>query len=80
MLNNLKAEYTRKGIVPKSGVMHALNCTERTAKNKLDGKTPITIPEAIKIRDNDFKNENFSIDYLFAPDIGTDRARAQKRR
>lgn len=52
MLNNLKAEYTRKGIVPKIGVMHTLKCTERTAKNKLDGKTPITIPEAIKIRDN----------------------------
>lgn len=76
MLNNLKAEYTRKGIVPKIGVMHTLKCTERTAKNKLDGKTPITIPEAIKIRDNDFKNENFTIDYLFASDTSRKNTRA----
>lgn len=68
MLNNLKAEYTRKGIIPRVGVMTALKCSEKTARNKLDGKTPITIPEAIKIRDNDFKDEKFSIDYLFASD------------
>ena len=68
MLNNLKAEYTRKGIIPKVGVMTALRCSEKTARNKLDGKTPITIPEAMKIMNNDFKNEKFTLEYLFASD------------
>ena len=66
MLNNLKAEYVRKGLNPKDRVMRALKCSEKTARNKLEGKTPTTIQEAEKIRDADF--EGFTIDYLFATD------------
>ena len=38
----------------------------KTAYNKLNSITPITVPEAVKIIRKDFSNDNFSIDYLFA--------------
>ncbi len=66
MLNNLKAEYVRKGINPKNRIMSILNCSEKTARNKLEEKTPLTVAEAKKIRDTDF--EGFTLDYLFATD------------
>ena len=65
MLNNLKAEYVRKGITPYKAVMKTLECSERTARNKLEEKYPITIPEALKIRNTDFAQDNFSLEYLF---------------
>lgn len=65
MLSNLKAEYVRKGITPYKGVMEALQCSEKTARNKLEEKYPITIPEALTIRNTDFAQENFSLEYLF---------------
>ncbi len=64
MLNNLKAEYVRKGVDPTDRIMSILNCSEKTARNKLTEKTPITVAEAKKIRDTDF--ESFTLDYLFA--------------
>jgi hypothetical protein len=66
MLANLKAEYVRKNIEPSEGVKTALGCTARTAFNKLNGITPFTVPEAVKIIKCDFKDDDFSIDYLFA--------------
>ena len=66
MLNNLKAEYVRKGLNPRDRVMAILKCSEKTARNKLEEKTPLTLPEAEKIRDADF--EGFTLDYLFATD------------
>lgn len=68
MLLNLKAEYTRKNIEPKIGVMKALHCSEKTARNKLKGNTPTSTREAFKIIANDFPNSNFTIDYLFFED------------
>lgn len=65
MLNNLKAEYTRKGIEPYKGVMSALGCSEKTARNKLNGITAVTVPEACKIVEYTFKGEGLSIEYLF---------------
>ena len=66
MLLNLKAEYARKNIEPNAAVMNAIGCTAKTAYNKLNGITPITVPEAVKIKEKDFSNDNFTIDYLFA--------------
>ncbi|MEI3163033.1 MAG: hypothetical protein V8S74_06480 [Lachnospirales bacterium] len=66
MLSNLKAEYVRKNIDPNDGLMKALGCSMKTAYNKLNGITPITVPEAVKIIRKDFSKDNFSIDYLFA--------------
>lgn len=66
MLYNLKAEYTRKGIEPYKGVMNALGCSGKTARNKLNGTTSVTVPEACKIIEHSFKNDGLSIEYLFA--------------
>lgn len=69
MLLNLKAEYTRKNIEPYIGVMKALQCSEKTARNKINGVTPMTIREAVKIIKTDFPNSGFTIDYLFYESI-----------
>lgn len=46
MLNNLRAELVRKGFnTPSEAVADALNCTPKTARNKLDGISPVTVPE-----------------------------------
>ena len=66
MLNNLKAEYVRKGLNPLKRIQEVLNCSERTARNKLNEVTKITLPEAITIRNTDFPNAN--IEWLFATD------------
>lgn len=67
MLNNLRAELVRKGIKnPAEAVAEALECTEKTARNKLDGITPVTVPEAVTIIERYFSTDKFSIEYLFA--------------
>ena len=67
MLNNLRAELVRKGyITPSEAIVSALGCSPKTARNKLDGKTPVTVPEAVKIVEKYFSDDNFSIEYLFA--------------
>lgn len=67
MLNNLRAELVRKGYnTPSEAVASALGCTPKTARNKLDGITPVTVPEAVKIIEVFFKNDSFTIEYLFA--------------
>ncbi len=71
MLNNLKAEYIRKGITPYKGVMNALGCTDKTARNKLNETCNITMPEALKIKVTDFADDDFSIEYLFQSDSNT---------
>lgn len=65
MLNNLKAELTRKGLNPVAEIVTTINCTEKTARNKLQGITPFTVPEAIQVREKYFKSENFKFEYLF---------------
>ena len=65
MLNNLMAELIRKNIEPKSGIAKAIGCTKRTAKNKLNGISPFTVPEAEKIIKTYFQEDEFTIKYLF---------------
>lgn len=65
MLSNLKAEYVRKNIDPNEGVMNALGCSPKTAYNKLNSITPVSVREAVKIIKHDFPNDGFTIDYLF---------------
>lgn len=65
MLNNLKAEYIRKGIEPYKGIVGALDCADKTARNKLSGASPVTVSEAFKIINYSFKNDDFSVEYLF---------------
>ncbi len=66
MLNNLKAELARKGYsTPSDALVEALGCNPKTARNKLDGITPVTVPEAVAIIEKHFKNDDFTIEYLF---------------
>lgn len=66
MLNNLRAELVRKGFShPSEAIANALNCTQRTARNKLSGLSPVTVPEAVKIIERYFADDNFTIEYLF---------------
>ena len=66
MLNNLKAELVRKGYdEPVEAVRLALDCTDRTARNKLNGSSPFTVPEAVKIKEKYFSTDTFSMEYLF---------------
>lgn len=65
MYANLMAEYARKNLKPHMAIMDVLGCSEKTARNKINGITPITVPEAVKIKETTFSNEGYTIDYLF---------------
>lgn len=66
MYGNLQAEFARQNIKAVKGLSRALNCTERTARNKLSGITDITVNEAKKIISTYFPD--MQIEYLFATD------------
>ena len=51
------------------GVMNALCCSEKTARNKLNGVSPVTVPEAAKIINKYFPKH--SVEYLFIEDLNT---------
>lgn len=68
MLNNLKAEFVRKGLEPKSAVRSVLGCCYKTADLKIKGIRDFTVPEALKIVDRYFPNHEFSWEYLFESD------------
>ena len=70
MLLNLKAEFTRKNLNDVKAIIDVLGCSEKTARNKLNCETEISVPEAIKIRNKYFKDDNLDFEYLFA-DIPT---------
>ena len=65
MLYNLKAELVRKGLEPANAIAAALNCTEKTARNKLGNITPVTVPEAVAIQQRYFSLDEYSLEYLF---------------
>lgn len=50
MLSNLKAEFVRKNMDSVKALVDVLGCSEKTARNKLNCETEISVPEAIKIR------------------------------
>ena len=64
---NLVAELIKKGVpanqVSKE-IAETIGVTERTARNKINGKTGFTVPEAVKINDVWFSGEQ-QLDYLF---------------
>ncbi len=66
MLLNLKAELIKKGARPILAITNTINCTEKTAYNKLNGGTAFTVPEALAIMDKFFRDDDFSVAYLFA--------------
>ncbi|XER12055.1 hypothetical protein SATMO3_22440 [Sporomusa aerivorans] len=67
MVKNLVAELIRPGHKPDQTakiIADVLGCTEKTARNKLNEISAFTVPEALKINEQIFKNE-FEIRYLF---------------
>lgn len=65
MLNNLKAELVRKGLDPVRAIVLALGCSEKTARNKLNGVSAVTVPEAVRVIEEYFSGDDVSIEYLF---------------
>lgn len=61
-LNNLKAEMARKGY-KVADLVAVLGCSEKTARNKLNGGTEFTVGEAFKVRDEMFPDAR--MEYLF---------------
>lgn len=66
---NLEVELIKKGTkqnrIPKL-IAETLGCSERTIRNKLDGKSSFTVIEAFKINYALFSGSG-SIDLLFSP-------------
>lgn len=68
MTTNLIAELVRTGIRPQDvtkTVAKAASISERSARNKINGITDFTLPEAMAINENCFGG-GMSIKYLFA--------------
>lgn len=66
MLNNLKGELVRKGyVVPSKAIVAVLNCNEKTARNKLNSLVPFKLSEVILIMNTLFKQDGFTVQYLF---------------
>lgn len=63
MLQNLRAEMTRRNIGP-SDIGRAINKSTRTASDKVSGRYPFTINEAKVIRDTFF--QGMDLEFLFA--------------
>lgn len=77
MLYNLMSEIVKTGVMPErvvKTVAQTIGCTEKTARNKISGKTDFSIREAILLNQAIFKNEK-SIEYLFADGTGKNQKR-----
>lgn len=67
MTNNLVAELIKLGVAPRNvakEIAMTIGSSEKTARNKLNGVTEWTVPEAMKINDKYFGGKQ-SIEYLF---------------
>ena len=65
-MNTLLVEFLRIGIKPEqiaNTISPVLGCSERTIRNKLNGRSEFTLSEAIKIKETWFST--LSLDYLF---------------
>ena len=72
MTNNLVAELIRTGVSPRNvakEVARVIKVSERTARNKISGKTDFTVPEAVMINETCFGGEK-DLEYLFAQSAG----------
>jgi hypothetical protein len=66
MYPNLRAEMARYNI-KTIDIVKVLNISPKSVRNKMSGKTPFTIPEAITLRNKLFPG--MSLDFLFAEKI-----------
>lgn len=65
-MDNLKAEMQRNGLTVKD-IMDAIGCSEKTARNKINGETEFTYPEAETVRNKLFPS--LRLEYLFRPNV-----------
>lgn len=68
MAKNLIAEFVKIGILPRNvtkEVAKIIGVSEKTARNKINGTTEWTLPEAMKINEEAFGGAH-NIEYLFA--------------
>ena len=63
MLRNLKAEMARNGVSTEM-VMTVLGKSDKTTRDKINGKSSLYLSEAMKIRDSFFPG--LSLEYLFS--------------
>lgn len=73
---NLEAEFARRNVTAYISVMNALNCSEKTARNKLNGTTSISLMDCVRIKNICFPYSGFSLDYLFETDAPDDKRSA----
>lgn len=66
-MDNLKAEMQRNGLTVKD-IMNVIGCSEKTARNKINGETDFTYPEAERVRNRLFPQIKDGIPFLSAPD------------
>ena len=64
-MKNLKAEMQRNGLTVWD-IVETIGCSEKTARNKINGETDFTSPEAEKVRNRLFPG--LRMEYLFHPD------------
>lgn len=64
-MRNLKAEMLRNSITMEQ-IANVIGRSTRTVSDKIHGRFPLTLEEALKIRDTFFKG--MSIEFLFSPD------------
>lgn len=67
MLLNLRAEMVRRQVSIED-IAKLLGVAVTTARNKLAGRTPFTVNEALKIQKSVFPDKE--IDYLFGGSMG----------
>ena len=61
-MDNLKAEMQRNGLTVRD-ILTTIGCSEKAARNKINGETDVTYPEAEKVRNNLFPG--LRMEYLF---------------
>ena len=71
MLYALKGKLIEKKQDPIRAIMSVLGCSEKTARNKLNGTTSFTVPEAIKLRTAFFPGEDIETMFVHEEDAET---------
>lgn len=74
MLRNLCAEMVRHNVTI-GDIRKSIGKTEKTAREKVNGKTDFTFPEAMRVRDDNFPG--MRLEYLFAKESAGQEGAAQ---
>lgn len=78
-MDNLKAEMQRNGLTVKD-IMSTIGCSEKTARNKINGETDFTYPEAEKVRNVLFPGLRMNISFVSTAPSPPTRKRAHERK